>query len=208
MRLLPTIAVLTLLSVAPAVRANTARDLPLGASDVTADALHGLRSTHIGAPLAHALEACGVSVVRQAMPPKLSGLWLADWRVIVLAERLDAVEARIVLGHEATHASRTCLGRTPPMPAHAAGREAWIDAMLDEETDAILAATALARELAEGDAAADVAVGRHPLTLKAFALEAQGLEPEQLRAAMRAQVGQESYRRYYEAIFALSGARN
>lgn len=210
MRALLAVAVLALLVLAsPFTRAAAAKELPAGATDVTADALSGLRATSAGAPLSHALEACGVTVVRHATPPKLNGLWLAERRTIVLADSLDAVEARIVLGHEATHASRACLRRTPPMPAHAQERAAWVEAMLNEEVEAIMTETTLARELAEGDpAAVGAAVGRRPFAFKVLALEAHGMAPVQVRAAIRAEVGQMAYRTFYEAMFALSAERN
>jgi len=172
------------------------------------DALSDLRASAVGRPLAAALEACGVQVVRHAMPKGIGGLWLEARHTIILAQNLDVLESRLILAHEATHASRSCAGLTPQPPSEPEARPAWIESMLDEEAQALLAEAETAAELTADNAdEARATAARRPLVGPLLSMLEHGASRQTVWAAARHAVGEANYRQYYEAMFTLSAAR-
>lgn len=181
--------------------------LVLSTAAVAQDGVPDLRATAVGRPLAAALESCGVQVIRHSMPKGIGGLWLDTKHLIILAQDLEGSEAVLVLAHESTHATRACAGLTPPRPADPEARSAWIDAMLDEEAEALLTEAAMAVELvSSGVEDAREAAGRRPFVGPLVAMLEDGVPKAQVRAAARHAIEQTTYRKYYESLFSLSAA--
>jgi hypothetical protein len=182
--------------------------LAFSTAPMAQDRLPDLRATAIGRPLAAALDACGVQVIRHAMPKGIGGLWLEAKHTIILAQELDGAEATLVLAHESTHAARACAGLTPPPPAEPEARPAWIDAMLDEEAESLLTEASVAAELVScGVEGVREAAGRRSFVEPLMTMLENGFPEAQVRAAARRAIEETSYRKYYEAMFSLSSAR-
>ncbi|HYH22208.1 MAG TPA: DUF6782 family putative metallopeptidase [Azospirillum sp.] len=171
------------------------------------DTLADMRDSAVGRPLAAALDACGVRVVRHAMPKGLGGLFLEARRTIILTTSAERADVRLILAHEATHATRACAGRVPPPPAEPEARPAWIEAMLDEEAEALLTEAEMAVELAEkGIDGIAGAIARRPFIAPLFAMLRQGSSRDEAWATVRHVIGHGTYRTYYEGLFNLSMA--
>ncbi|WP_431856942.1 hypothetical protein [Azospirillum sp.] len=182
--------------------------LLLSNSAVAQDGVPDLRATAVGRPLAAALDTCGIQVIRHSMPKGIGGLWLDTKHLIILAQDLEGSEATLVLAHESTHAARTCAGLTPPQPADVEARPAWIDAMLDEEAEALVTEASMAAELISGGVEdAREAAARRPFVDPLLAMLVDGVPRAQVRAAARHAIEQTTYRKYYESLFSLSAAR-